>query len=262
MQYPDITVLYRLDIAQPILFGCCDFLAQSILVRATDNALFIQFIHLIFQKIHRCWVVWGCNIRVVVIPSILSIAYLGRSIYLDSLADSLDLLSLVMWWAAGIGAFSIRQGRIHVNLWTSPLVLTSLIVSLTVNALVTGLIVFKIFEVYREVKDNTISDEKSLGVTAGSKLRSVMFVIIESGMALFVIQLVRLAISTQLPFTDAVSDAYTLIVVLYEMINVIISSVIATLHFTDDVDLARVSHLPSSWCGCQWDCLSTTRHLW
>ena len=189
-----------------------------------------------------------------VIPSILSIAYLGRSIYLDSLVDSLNLLSLVMWWAAGIGAFSIRQGRIHVNLWTSPLVLTSLIVSLTVNALVTGLIVFKIFKVYRQVKDNTISDEISF--------RSIMFVIIESGMALFVIQLVRLAISTQLPFTDAVSDAYTLIVVLYEMLNVIISSVIATLHFTDNVDLARVSHLPSSWYGCQWGCLSTPKHLW
>jgi hypothetical protein len=167
-----------------------------------------------------------------------------------------------MWWVAGIDAFSIRQGGISLNLWTGPVVLTSLAVSMTVNALVTGLIVFRIFKVFREVKGVTTSDEISLGVTAGSKIRSIMFIIIESGMALFVIQLVRLAISTQLPFTHGVSDAYTLIVVLYQMLNVIISSVIATLHFTDNVDLARVSYLPSSWCGCQWDCLSTTRHLW
>jgi hypothetical protein len=156
-----------------------------------------------------------------------------------------------MWWVAGLDAFFIRQGGIAENLWTSPVVVTSLTVSLTVNAVMTGLIVFKIFKVYR------------LGATAGSKLRSIMFIIIESGMALFVIQLVRLAISTQLPFTDevSVSTTYVLIVVLYQMFNVIISSVIATLHFTDNVDLARVSYLPSSWCGCQWDCLSTTRHL-
>ena len=155
------------------------------------------------------------------------------------------------------------QGQIFISAWGSILALASFTASMTVNALVTGLIVFRIFKVFRNSTALTTSEDKSLGIKAGGgKLRSIIFIIIESGMALFVIQLVRLAISTQLPFTDEISDAYTLIVVLYQMLNVIISSVIATLHFTDNVDLARVSHLPSSWCGCQWDCLSTTRHLW
>ena len=33
-------------------------------------------------KIYRCWIVWGQNIRVVIIPSFLAVAYLGQSIYL------------------------------------------------------------------------------------------------------------------------------------------------------------------------------------
>ena len=31
-------------------------------------------------KIYRCWIVWGQNIRIVIIPSFLAIAYLGQSI--------------------------------------------------------------------------------------------------------------------------------------------------------------------------------------
>ena len=58
---------------------------------------------------------------------------------------------------------------------------------------------------------------------------------------------------------DAVDD---LIVSIHEMLNVTTSSVMAILCFTDNMDLARVYHLPSSWCGCQWDCLSMTNHLW
>ena len=33
-------------------------------------------------------------------------------------------------------------------------------------------------------------------------------------------------------------------------------------YFTDNMSLFRVLHLPLSWCGCQWDCLSTTRVRW
>jgi hypothetical protein len=45
-QNVDNTVLYRLSILEATLLGCCDFIAQSILVRTTDDAysfsLFIQ----------------------------------------------------------------------------------------------------------------------------------------------------------------------------------------------------------------------------
>lgn len=38
-----------------------------------------------FSKIYRCWIVWNRNIRVVIIPSILTFAFLGRPIYLHLL---------------------------------------------------------------------------------------------------------------------------------------------------------------------------------
>ena len=138
----------------------------------------------------------------------------------------------------------IVQNKILQTSRGDALVLTSLIASMTVNALATGLIVFKISKVWREVKDMTTSDEKSLGSTGGRKPRSVIFIIIESGMALLVIQMARVVLviilisSTNLQF--AWEAAYNFVGVIHEMLNVFISSIIATLCFIDDVDLARV----------------------
>ena len=164
---------------------------------------------------------------------------------------------------AGICPTFILQGTVDTSTWSNILALASLAASMTVNALATGLIVFRIFKVFRAVKNITTSNEKSLCVTGGAKLRSIIFIIIESGMALFAIQLGRFVISAivmQLNTEGATYDAFQFIVGIHEMLNVVISLVIVTLYFTDNV-AARVSHLPSSWCGCQWDCLSTTSHL-
>jgi hypothetical protein len=76
--------------------------------------------------------------------------------------------------------------------WTNPVGITGFTTSLAVNALVTGLIVLKIRNVFLVVK--TTSVEQSLGSTGGSKLRHIMFIIIESGMALLAVQLVRLVL--------------------------------------------------------------------
>jgi hypothetical protein len=133
-----------------------------------------------------------------------------------------------MWITAICPAF-IAQGQIVITTWSNILTLTSLAASMTVNALVTGLIVFKIFKVFHEVKD----------VTGGRKLRSIIFIIIESGMALFAIQLARVAIAATGPRTNVENDIYELIVAIHEMINVVISSVIATLYSTHNV-AARV----------------------
>ena len=179
-------------------------------------------------QIHRCWIVYGQNIRVIIVPSILAFAFLGPSLlYLDSLAD-LDLLPLVMWLAVA-GAQFIEQNYLDETLWGNRLILTSLITSMTVNALVTGLIVFRIFKIFREVKSVTTSEDESLSIARGNKLSSVTFIIIESGMALFAIQLARVVISTQRIVTyDAVYYAFQFIGVIHEMVNVIISSVIVT----------------------------------
>ena len=142
-------------------------------------------------------------------------------------------------WGGGI---IIGQGAFLTTGWGNALTLASLIASMTLNALATGLIVFKIFKVCHEVKDITTSDRKSLDFTGGKKFRSVIFVIIESGMALLVLQLARvvLVILSIKSFTIDYLPAYDLIVPIQEMLNVITSSVIATLCFTDNMYLARV----------------------
>ena len=103
---------------------------------------------------------------------------------------------------------------------------------MVVNALVTGLIVFKIFKVFLEVKATSV-ERTSLGSvisTGGPKLQRIIFIIIESGMALFAIQLVRVVIAslnelqvglTPISFTIA-SDFVNPI---HQTLNVIIRSV-------------------------------------
>jgi hypothetical protein len=128
-----------------------------------------------------------------------------------------------MWIATSASIF-IEKGEMDETEWGIILALPSLTTPMTVNALVTGLIVFRIFKVFREVKSATTSDETSLGVTGGRKLRSIIFIIIESGMALFAIQLARLVLGFRGLSTtaDADGDGYELIVGIYEMLNVII----------------------------------------
>jgi len=178
----DITLLYGINVAGTTIFGCCDFIAECILI-------------------HRCWIVYGQNIRVIIIPSILAFAYL-------------------VTWMASNGSYFIVQNGIYETFWGEKLAFTSLITSMTVNALVTGLIVFKIFKVFR--KSVTTSEDKSLGITGGNKLRSVTFIIIESGMALFAIQLARVVtISPQLAGATpgAAYDAFQFIAIVHEMVN-------------------------------------------
>ena len=107
---------------------------------------------------------------------------------------------------------------------------------MTVNALVTGLIVFRIFKVFQESKTCTVEDQ-ILGITRASTLQPVMFIVIESGMALFLIQLTRLVVSVVITADgdDHTGDAgyagYCLIVGVHEMLNVIIRSITATLFY-------------------------------
>ena len=93
---------------------------------------------------------------------------------------------------------------------------------------------------FQEVKfSTTTSDENSLGITGGTKLWSIMFVIIESGMALFSIQLARVVVSNSLGKT-ADFHAFSLIVGIHEMLNVIMTPVFATSYFSHKVGVTRV----------------------
>ena len=74
-------MLFRLSIIQSTASGCCDFLAQCILVRI-NHCTYHPFYSSKSSKIYRCWIVWGQNIYVVIFPSFLAIVYMGQPIYL------------------------------------------------------------------------------------------------------------------------------------------------------------------------------------
>ena len=184
----------------------------------------VIIIHLILQKIYRCWIVWGCNIRVVIVPSFLAFTFLSTLIYLHSLTD-FNLWFVAIWIAEGAAPVSTAQGLPYVPGWSNTLIIVGITLSMAVNALATGLIVIRIFKVFQEVKTANADDQNS-GVTGENTLRRVIFIIIESGMALFSIQLTRLVVGVvvSLVATDAsYYNAYLLIVCIHEMLNVIMT---------------------------------------
>ena len=110
---------------------------------------------------------------------------------------------------------------------------------MSVNALVTGLIVFRILKVFLEVKGTSSSTSDS--IAGGTTLRHIIFVIIESGMALFASQMVRFILAL-LP-VKVEADPIGLIYGINEMFYVIIRSIRFYLFcFTDKIYLARPSH--------------------
>ncbi|KAF8816038.1 hypothetical protein BYT27DRAFT_7154988 [Phlegmacium glaucopus] len=184
--YANPTALLHTGFIQGTLAGCCDFIAQSILI-------------------YRCWIVWGCNIRVVILPSILAFVY------------------LVTWLASNSSQRILSDQFVVVPDWGYSMYLAGTTMSMTVNALVTCLIGFKIFKIYREVKST--SDDPSLGATGGRKIRTVMFIVIESGMILFSIQLARL-MATVFQATDAGFKTFDIVFYIHQMLNGITPTII------------------------------------
>jgi len=135
----------------------------------------------------------------VIIPSILGITFLAT-------------------WLAGVGASSLDQGFAS---WGTAMVETSLVMSMTVNALVMSLIIFKILKVLREVQAHS---DQTLGFTAGNTLRTVIFILIESGITLFSFQLARFLVTVV--WTHYATYAYELIIGIQEMLNGITPTII------------------------------------
>ena len=103
--------------------------------------------------------------------------------------------------------------------------MTALATSMAVNTLVTGLIVFRILKVFLEVKRiKPTSVERSLGSTRGTKLRHAMFVVIESNMALFAMQLVCVVLASiplsAVQFMPAFQATNDFTIVINQMLNV------------------------------------------
>ena len=106
---------------------------------------------------------------------------------------------------------------------------TGLAASMAVNTLVTGLIVFKICKVFLEVKGTSVEPTLGSLISGDTKLQHVIFVIIESGMALFAVQLVRVVLTSLAAHpemdTSGINVALDFIIGIHEMLNVIIRSV-------------------------------------
>ena len=91
---------------------------------------------------------------------------------------------------------------------------------MAVNTLVTGMMVFRFLKV---MGFKPTSVEQTLGSAGGNKFRHIMFIIIESGMALFAIQMVQVVLvfvpvsAEQLPFLQAAID---FVIVINQMLNV------------------------------------------
>ena len=149
----------------------------------------------------------------------------------------------------------VIQGQALTTEWGSTLRITGLTASMAVNALVTSLIVFKILKVFLEVKAN--SGERTLSSTAGGKkYQHIIFIIIESALALFAIQLVRVVLSSLIAGPEAESTsipiALNFVIATHQMLNVVIRSIHFYIFcFTDNIYLFRASHQQLFWCGSQ-----------
>jgi len=141
---------------------------------------------------------------------------------------------------------SLVQCQIVYASWGFPLADTSLVISMTVNALVTGLIVFRILKVLGNVQ---VISVQSLGFNTGRALRTVVFMLFESGIALFSLQLVRLLVTVVR--TDAAVYALVLIGGIQEMLNGITPTII----------LVRVSMGLSFYNETSFDTVSGTLHF-
>jgi hypothetical protein len=185
-----------------IAFG--DFLAQCILI-------------------YRCWIVWACDFRVVIIPSFLAFAFLGIAL-------------------SSNGSVVALPNGIFAQDWTIPVTASSIVLTMTVNALVTGLIVFKIFKVFTKVKPTLA--EKTLGATRRSTLLPVIFILIESGMVLLAIQIVRVVL-TIVP-NEPADVGFHLTIGIHEMLNGITPTIILVrvsmgLSFHDEKSMIEVT---------------------
>ena len=172
-------------------------------------------------------------------PSVIAFAFLRSSIYLYySLTDFFNLLRLAIWIAAGAAPVYVVEGEISTPVWSGTLGITYIAMSMIVNALVTGLIVFRIFKVVFHGVKPTLN-ERNLDPICRSKLWPIMFVVIESGMVLFSVQLFRLVVACLWIWTNSgvASNTYSFVTGIQKMLNVIIIHAISTLLkiFTDNV---------------------------
>ncbi|KAF8889858.1 hypothetical protein BD779DRAFT_1671621 [Infundibulicybe gibba] len=202
-----------LTLAQILLFGLCtlimcldiaeDFFqnARSTLVADAENgdaaskislasSVIFSLIDYLAQMIllYRCWIIWNKRWVVVAVPGFLALA---------SLCGEFALVGLINTILSGKSDLDKLVSRIL------PTGIASFSISLGVNALTTLLIVGKITSISREVRP-------VLGSDSHHTFRIVIAMLIESGLLLFVSQLVYVVLfAIQHPALSLVSGAIT-----------------------------------------------------
>jgi len=139
-------LVWNLNVGTSAIYSFVDVIAQGVLI-------------------YRCWVVWNRRLAVVIVPSILA---------LISLATSLTL----------VGALAVHGPQLGVNRpgWFDPIGTLSFSVSLGVNSILTGLLVFKIAKASLALRQT-----QTRGIKDFTPLISML---IESGVVFFMAQLV------------------------------------------------------------------------
>jgi hypothetical protein len=77
LQHSSQLMLFNINVFQTTANGSCDLIAQCVLV-CLNYLAYHPFYSPKSSKIFRCWIVWGKDIRVVIIPSFLAIVYIGQ----------------------------------------------------------------------------------------------------------------------------------------------------------------------------------------
>jgi hypothetical protein len=127
-----------------------------------------------------------------------------------------NLFPLALWLACANASQILPNGILQAP-WGTWMGVAGIVLSMIVNAYATGLIAFKILKVYRNVKPTL----GTLG-NGGIKYRNVISIVIESGMALFCIQLIRvvLIVNFEMTGSEVPLNALQIVIGIHEILNV------------------------------------------
>jgi hypothetical protein len=145
-------ILNRLFIAANFLYTAVDFISQLILL-------------------YRCWIMWR-QPSVMVIPCFLSLAFLVISLTTFSFGITFSNKTFPDWYSSAVTAIFF--------------------ISLVVNVLVTALIVYKIINVYNDIRGFNNSGAQTSSQGDGRRdLSPLISILVESGLITFVGQLAQ-----------------------------------------------------------------------
>ena len=196
------------------LYICNDLILQIILVsfRTYDSASTNDASGIPFSiKIYRCWIMWRQR-WVMVVPILLTLAFLGASLHnlnWDFQANVHLVVSVTT--LANFPSINADPSPAVIELYFS-LVLSIFSLSLSENALVTGLLIFKILTVYRDIQG--LESRVGYANGPGRDMLRIISILIESSVITFMAQLVQ---TLMFKFDN---DAYRIIGGLVAQINV------------------------------------------